>query len=190
VTETLDLVYLAGPPAAGKSALMAAITGRCDKVPVAARVPHAKLVSKATGDGLGIELGRPRARFPGTDTLSMSIGPAAITWLGTRPAALILGEGDRLAYPGFLAAAKTAGYTVTLVYVTAPDSVLDYRCEERGSAQNETWRKGRATKAARLASWAQEAGLRVTGADTAANRAGTLAAMLREEIPVLETLWS
>lgn len=145
------LVYLAGPPAAGKSAAMAALTAGCDRFPRPRPLPHDVLYDRRTDAYLGAELGVRRDRFSGTDALSMSVAPAARAWLAepTCPE-LLLGEGDRLAIMSFLSAAAAAGYQVYLVGLTAPAGLLDTRCAARGSAQNPTWRAGRATKARRL----------------------------------------
>ena len=141
------LVYLCGPPGAGKSTLMAALTAGIDRHPTAEPVPHDCLAG-----GLAAELGvRREGGFPGTDGLSMSIQPKAIAWIAGKPYPLILGEGQRLANKGFLYAAMGAGYTVTLVHLDAAQAVLDGRCAARGSRQSPAWRRGAATRARKLA---------------------------------------
>jgi hypothetical protein len=145
-----DLVYLSGAPGAGKSTLMAELTKGCFRVALAEPIPHDTLSYGWQGPRLGVELGRRRETFSGTDALAMSIHPRACQWIATRPQTLVLAEGDRLATLGFLNAAVDAGYRVTLVHLSATLETLDARCAQRGSKQNPTWRKGRITKANRL----------------------------------------
>lgn len=145
------LVYFIGPPAAGKSTLMRALTAGVHRHNCTRPITHDHLVDPHDGDSVGIELGRARPAFPGTDALPMNVSPAARAFIAGRPAGLVLGEGDRLAHAGFLDAAAEAGYEVTAVYLTAVESVLDARCRVRGSSQSASWRQGRATKAANLA---------------------------------------
>lgn len=185
---SLNLVYVAGPPAAGKSALMAALTFRCAKSPRHDPFAHRMLVHPGSGRPLGIELGADRPGFPGTDTLSLSVAPVAKRWIAAAPAPLVLGEGDRLAFPGFLEAALTAGYTVTLVSLTCDQRMLDVRCAERGSDQHASWRGGRATKAVNLATWAGAHGCQVIDASSTTAPATALAAAIRDAVPVVGAL--
>lgn len=183
------LVYVAGAPATGKSTLMAALTAGC-----AARVPRAKpfahdVLADDHGFPIGIELGRRRPDFPGTDALSMSVSPLACQFMETRPAELVLAEGDRLATQRFLDAAQAAGYDVHLVYLVAPKDILDLRCVRRGSSQNPGWRRGRATKAERLAYYGRDLwGNPVQCIDTASLSPERAAAWLRRVIPALRRL--
>lgn len=163
MVNTRMLVYLAGPPGVGKSTLMAALTGACTRTPTLRPFPHDRLTSP---DGYtAVELGRRRDTFAGTDALSMSVQPTVTRWLPTAEADIVLAEGDRLANTGFLVAADTNGYTVRLLVLDAPGTVLDARCAQRGSSQNAAWRAGRATKVARLAAIAEALGIRVTHLD-------------------------
>jgi len=157
----MKLVYLAGPPAAGKSALMAALTERCRRKSVPSELPHSRLYRKHDDWLLGAEIGRSRPMFPGTDTLAFNIMPQAKHWISRVIYTLVLGEGDRLAKMPFLQAAADAGYEVHLFHLYASPEVLDARCEARGSKQNDTWRKGRATAADNLAAKALDAGFKV-----------------------------
>lgn len=184
----MDLLYLAGPPCVGKSTLMTALTAWCERVQADQPVAHVRLIDPATGRLVGAELGRDRGEFSGTDALPMAISPVACMWLqrGDGPG-LLLGEGDRLAHMGFLQSATAGGYTVTLVHLDAPGDLLDMRCGWRGSNQNESWRRGRATKAARLADAAAAAGLGVVRLD-AAYPVGELARRLRAAVPALRAL--
>lgn len=144
-----NLVYFFGPPGCGKSTLMAELTKNCERSAVASRLPHDVLFRD--GNLVGVELGRRRAAFSGTDALSMSIQPKAVSWIGLRPHGLVLGEGARLATVGFMDAAEAAGYRVTPFYLEASEELLAQRRRQRGSQQNETWMRGAATRAANLA---------------------------------------
>ena len=150
-------------------------------------VPHRKLVGR-DGDVVGIEMGRRRERFSGTDALSMSIAPIARGWIKCQPHHLVLGEGDRLAVASFMRAAADAAYVVTLLYLQAVDEVLDERCELRGSAQNRSWRAGRATKAANLIRWASGTPIRTVQLDSTRMTPERLAEAARAQIPALKEL--
>jgi hypothetical protein len=191
--EPRRLLYLAGPPAAGKSSLMAALTAGCQRVlrtePGKPVIPYDVLVDPISGGTLGLELGRPREGFPGTDTMAMNVAPAVCRWLPTSlPGPLIFGEGDRLGYPGFLDAASAAGYEVTLVHVTAAQGELDARSEHRGSRQNPQWARGRATKAVNLAAHAEAQHYQVARLDTGGMTPDSEAAWLRQVVPWLRQL--
>jgi ribose 1,5-bisphosphokinase PhnN len=141
------LVYVIGPPGAGKSTLMAELTKNCARFPSEGVIPHEALVRGH--DVVGAELGRRRDDFPGTDALSMSIMPRARQFLEAHYYRLVLGEGNRLGNAAFMQAAKDAGYNVTLVHLTAADEVLKVR--RAGRTQNSQWARGAAKQAANLA---------------------------------------
>ncbi|MEW9530676.1 P-loop-containing protein [Microbispora sp. NPDC049125] len=146
----MNLVYLVGPPGVGKTTLMAALTRGCDRTFQTTPVPHEQL--RRGGEPVGLEVGRRRpGGFSGTDALAMNIQPAAVTWIATKPAPLVLGEGARLATTGFLSGARSFGYRVTVFYLHAPEYVLDDRRRERGSNQDPKWMRGATTRAANIA---------------------------------------
>ncbi|MDT0377250.1 P-loop-containing protein [Streptomyces sp. DSM 42041] len=149
------LLYLIGPPAAGKSALAAALRHGHDLAARDQPVPHLLLIDPATGQPAGIELGRIRDRFSGTDALPMNVHLRACDWIENGPVwPFVLAEGARLATRGFLTAAH-ARYSVHLAHLHADPALLDQRCAERGSRQDDRWRRGAATRARNLAAWAE-----------------------------------
>lgn len=189
----MELIYLAGPPAAGKSTLMAELTKGCVKSERMKPFAHQYLIHPVTAYTLGAELGRQRKQFPGTDTLGMAVAPLARRWIAAEAAAsngfnLVLGEGDRLGISSFLQAATDARANVTLVHVDATVKTLNERCGERGSAQDETWRAGRATKARRLAEWAKQNNCRVIELISDGQSPAVLADALRSQVPILAIL--
>jgi hypothetical protein len=152
------MLYIAGPPGVGKSTLARELTAGWDRELMAHHpvVPHVRLRHPVSGLKIGLELGVPRPAFPGTDALSMSIGPAALQFLLDRTSAFpfALGEGSRLATRPFLGGLVAAGVRLTFVSLSAPQEVLDYRWKVRGGKQNQSWRKGAATRAERMFEWA------------------------------------
>lgn len=175
------LVYLFGAPGVGKSTVMAVLTSLCDRVQASSGFPHEILIS-SEGRMVGAEMGRTRSSFSGTDALSMSIQPQAVSWVSTRPYGLILGEGSRLANAGFLEAARLAGYTVHPFYLAASPEALQERRKLRGSRQNEAWMKGAATRAENLALKLGLSPLDMGGS------AAEAAAYIRSQVPALEAL--
>ncbi len=141
------LLYLLGVPGVGKSTLMARLVqGKRRRVRLD---PFAHTVYE---DGL-VQLGRERADFSGTDSLSMSVMPKAIAALEAGAWPRIVAEGDRLASAKYFQAAEDAGYSLVVVLLEAPEEVCAERRAERGSAQDPSWMAGRRTKVARLAEW-------------------------------------
>lgn len=183
----MNLLYLAGAPGAGKTTTMTALTAWCDRVQADEPIPHVRLVDPTTATMVGVELGRDRDQFGGTDALPMSVSPMACLWMRSCGPDLVLAEGDRLAHMGFLQAAVAGGYRVTLALLEVPPDVLDARCEARGSTQNEPWRRGRATKAVRLGEAATAAGLLVVHLDGTAPVWATVRT-LRAVVPALQAL--
>jgi P-loop Nucleotide Kinase3 len=184
--DTPLLVYLIGPPGAGKSTLMVELTRGCDRLPRWQPVAHELLVGSDSAI-VGAELGRRRERSGGTDALSAGIMRTAEAWVKTLPYPLLLGEGDRLAYRRFFGGTARAGYRVTIVYLSCPPEVCDERCADRNADWSASWRLGRATKAERLAEYAFVSH-RLIRLSTGTHQPADLAATLRHEVPELGQL--
>jgi hypothetical protein len=142
-------VYIVGCPGSGKSTAMA---GALDLLDWHLLVAQKEPVPHLLYDSGAAQLGSARVEMGGTDSLSMSIGPKAIDWVRTQPVPLLLGEGDRLAYDGFLNACHSVG-PVELVWIDVPFMVARNRALARNDkAQNWTWVKGRFAKVENLVS--------------------------------------
>jgi dephospho-CoA kinase len=136
----MRMLYLIGVPGCGKSTLMARLVqGRRRRV-------YPKPFAYTQYEGGIVQLGRERAKFSGTDALSMSVQPVAIAMLETQEWPKVLGEGDRLANSGFFQAARDAGYELDIVLLECPPELAAARCVARGSNQDEKWLKGRYTR--------------------------------------------
>lgn len=152
-----ELLYLIGPPGAGKTTVLDAALAGVHRAEV--RVPFARQLCSVEGRPLptGVVLGGRRAGFGGTDVLPMNVQPKVVEWLAGA-AGPVVGEGDRLGNAKFFEAARALGWRVTVAYLCVPEALCDLRRAERGSAQNAAWMRGRRTKVERLAAaWTERA---------------------------------
>jgi hypothetical protein len=144
------LLYLIGPPGAGKSATMDQVVLQLglDWLPDERvwRELWVNPLADVSGQRVGLALGKRRPSFPGTDALSMSASPQVLKWManGSLPE-IILGEGARLGTPKFLMQADEYA-SVTLVHLTARPETLEARCEGKGLS--DTYRRGRTSASA------------------------------------------
>jgi hypothetical protein len=142
--------YFIGEPGIGKSTLVSALTAGSNPEWRPKPFMHG-IYRDDTGVTLAAQIGGPDEKYPGTDRLSMSVGPKAIDWLAQAPAPFVFGEGDRLASDGFFGAMDEWCDEWTLVVMNARPDVAAARRIARGSTQNAGWLKGRRTKFLRLA---------------------------------------
>jgi len=175
------LVMLVGEPGSGKTTAMRALTAAYARTEVSlGGCPFMRLDSDHPPPGMPatiIELGRDReGHFGGTDALAMNISPKAIAAMGLLHPGLVLAEGDRLAHDRFLGACEDQGWTVHVAALATPPHLAAERRAERGTGQNETWVRGRRTKAVALAQRWGAARIDGTGSPEA------VAALLREQI--------
>jgi hypothetical protein len=133
----------------GKTTLMKALVGRFGFPAIEQEkpIPHIVYPNNA------IQLGRQRLDFGGTDALAMSIQPKALAFLRTKPAAVVVGEGDRLGNRKFIMdvgvfADVRLVWLVGHVYAEARRQLRNHIV---GKSQDEMWLKGRVTKVANLA---------------------------------------
>lgn len=146
-----NLLYICGAPGVGKSTVARELTAGWDRELLRTHpVPHSRLLHPASRRVVGLELGVPRDDFPGTDALSMDIGPRAQQFLSTAYVPFAFGEGARLATWPFLSGLASQGVRTTLVHLVASEELLEQRWRDRGAKQNPSWRKGAATRARRV----------------------------------------
>jgi hypothetical protein len=139
-----SVIYIIGPPAAGKSTLLQGLTAHLrwqDHQTPFAWQQHGPLA----------QLGARRACYPGTDALGMHVHPVVLAWLGTHPAPIILAEGDRLASAAFFRGVLARGYALTVIWLDLPWPDLWRRLQARGTRPSVAWVASRYTKCARLA---------------------------------------
>lgn len=88
--------------------------------------------------------------FAGTDRLSMACQPAIQEWIAGHNCNVLF-EGDRIFNQSFLEFAMNLPDTdLHIVYLKAPQDVLQQRYQDRGSDQSEQFLKGRETKYSNL----------------------------------------
>lgn len=173
-------VYLVGEPGVGKTTVMNELSSHYDVGP-AVRLRGQLWGEPLTGGGAsGVRLGRTRGTFSGTDALGMSVNPDAVAWAAedTLPA-IVFGEGARLANEKFLFTLAMRAKTL-VVLLTAANAAE--RRRERGSDQNPTWIKGRATASYRIFEKCLNSGIPALPIDTTNMEPPAIADIIREAI--------
>lgn len=177
----MRVVYLIGAPGAGKTTLTSTLR---ERFTVHAEVPkpvkHTQITDRGTDRLVYVELGWWRPPFGGTDSLAMNINPVAVEWIRTKPAPVVLGEGDRLANRRFLEAAADAG-DLTVAWLDVPADLAYERRARRAAAhglgmQTGSWVAGRVTKTDNLV--AELPVTRIDGTAPAREQADQLADLL------------
>jgi adenylate kinase family enzyme len=172
----MRVVYLIGQPGAGKSTLMREATSRMDRV-ADPDAPFAMDLLLSNGVIRGIELGRRRDSFSGTDALGMAVMPKATAWVRQphRHVPVVAGEGDRLASTKFFDACLKQGLRLRVVLLQCPDWLASERRERRGSSQSPTWVKGRITKTDNLGQYVTDV---IDGADDLVDQTAAMRELL------------
>jgi GTPase SAR1 family protein len=149
-------VYLIGGPGTGKSTVMYSLMqgwkpGEYVRFTVREMFGH-WLDHEVLG--AGAYLGRLRPEFPGTDALSRSVQPHALTWVTTIPMlnlAWVFGEGERLGNVAFLTALAQSTRLQVVHLVLDPELQAE-RLEQRpGKALTPVYVKAKTTQAANVA---------------------------------------
>ena len=160
------VVYLIGPPGSGKSAIMSELVAKLGLQ--FGREEH--ICRETTVQWLGPDAwmwGKWRDAFPGTDALGMAASRYLREWIedGGEMPSLVLGEGVRLANLRFLLTLD-AVRPVSVVYLWAPEEVLQARCIARNGDLKATYKTGAATRAEKLAGELEALGIPVMRINT------------------------
>ena len=149
--KTRKLIAVGGVPGTGKTTLFRKFMEGKDFQPV----EPAKLVSAMYCKELDLYvLGKYEEGevFAGTDRLSMAVQPAVTEWIASHNCNVLF-EGDRIFNQSFLEFAMALPDTdLQIVFLSAPQTVLEQRYQDRGSDQSEQFLRGRATKYSNLLS--------------------------------------
>lgn len=144
------VLFLVGAPGVGKTALARLMLGFPEVYTIVK--PKWTISNDRSRCAAGHYTGDT---FDGADMVPYNGAAAALDYWSRHLAehhGLTLFDGDRFSNKGVLDGLRARrGLKVLCVHLTAPDEVLAARRAERGSNQNETWLKGRVTKAANFA---------------------------------------
>lgn len=147
-------LYIIGVPGAGKTTTLNMALRGSTSTQMKEPVPHILHVwdRRPKTSPMLFEIGvRRPGGFSGTDGLGYAAQAGVIEWLLAAQPGPIVAEGDRLANDRFLRAVQDADYDLSIVLLDASDELAEERRRKRGSNQNASWLKGRATKVLNLA---------------------------------------
>jgi|HubBroStandDraft_3_1064219.scaffolds.fasta_scaffold00013_35 GTPase SAR1 family protein len=141
-------LFVVGAPGVGKTALVRELIGFPETYTIA------KPKWTVSNDGLVCAAGHYLGEtFDGADMVPYNGAAVALEhWKRHITSQLSIFDGDRFSNGNSLAYVRSVVDKVLCLHMTAPADVLAARRVERGSNQNETWLKGRVTKAANFAS--------------------------------------
>ena len=138
-----ELLYVIGYPGVGKTTALASALSALPYEQM--MLPFAHILYAG-----GVQLGRERGMFSGTDALALNVQPKAVDFMEWTDARAVVAEGDRLANIKFLSSVRDAGWAVTVALLEVDPEVARLRANGRGSIQNASWYQGRITKVDRL----------------------------------------
>ena len=149
-----NAIYLIGAPGSGKSTVMNELLRGWAPGPYQRLMPRELFGHQLLGPDLdlGVYLGHLRPEYPGTDALSMSVSPHAISWLQVmgRPG-WVFGEGQRLGNLKFLKELNRVT-ELRVGYLDLPPEVAAERRSQRpGKALSDGFVKSSAGRALKCA---------------------------------------
>jgi hypothetical protein len=149
-------IYLIGGPGVGKAAVMEDLTAewsRSEYVRFTVREMFGHWLQHELL-GNGAYLGKFRPEYPGTDALSRSVQPHAVTWATTLPIlglSWVFGEGERLGNVGFLTALAKVSRLRVVHLVASPETVEERRANRPGKPMTPQYCRAKTTQAANVA---------------------------------------
>lgn len=155
-TYSTCAVYLIGGPGVGKSTVMQSLLegwtpGDYTRFTVREMFGH-WLEHEVLG--VAAYLGKLRPEYPGTDALSRSVQPHAVSWVATLPMlglSWVFGEGERLGNAGFLTALAEQTRLRVIHLVASPEIAEERRLHRAGKVMTPTYCKAKTTQAANVA---------------------------------------
>lgn len=160
-------IYIVGGPGSGKSTLMADLLDGWEVGPYV-RFTKREMFGHYLihpEKGLGAYLGHLRPEYPGTDALSLSVAPQALSWLEDTLPLLglgwVFGEGARLSHMGFLEELAACTDLTVIHLMVDPEEAARRRQARGGKLLSEKYCKVATSKANNVAAACREAGIKV-----------------------------